>query len=227
MAPLVLFDVDGTLLLTDDPLFGQATTGAIESVWGCRVAPDSIEGVDHAGQTALKITREILQRDGLDDDAIDEWLGRWCEEASARYLDLLANADTSGWRSPDGTAEALSRIPRRALLTGNPEPVARARMDKLGLAEFFARGEGAFGCEAEERADLIALARRRAGDWPREETIVVGDTPVDVAGARAAGIHVVAFASNRCHRDELAGADVVIDGMDELPAALIVVSGAL
>jgi phosphoglycolate phosphatase len=219
---LVLFDVDKTLFLTSDPLMGQATTDAIETVWGRTLAQDAIKGVDHPGQTATRITREILRLEGLSDKQIDPCLARWCEEASARYLELLAEADTSDWRAPEGTAEALSQIQHRALLTGNPEPVARARMEKIGLAEFFTPGQGAFGCDAEDREELIDIARRRAGDWPREETVAIGDTGADVAGARAAGIRVIGFGRDPA----LADADAVIERMDELPEALERLSAA-
>jgi phosphoglycolate phosphatase len=88
--------------------------------------------------------------------------------------------------------EALERLEaaghRLALLTGNPEPVARARLERLGLARFFPAGQGAFGCESESRGKLIALARARAGDWPADRTVEIGDTAVDVSSAREAGI---------------------------------------
>ncbi|TMK79901.1 MAG: HAD family hydrolase [Actinobacteria bacterium] len=211
---LVLFDVDKTLFLTSDPLMGQATTDAIETVWGHRLPSNAIRRVDHPGQTAMRITRELLRFEGLDDAEIDAGLARWCDEASARYLELLSRADTSDWRAPEGAAKALAQIEHRALLTGNPEPVARARMEKLGLEEFFPRGQGAFGCESEERAELIDLARARAGNWPRDRTVAVGDTPADIAGAHAAGIHVIGFGS------DLEGADAVINRMEELPRVL-------
>jgi phosphoglycolate phosphatase-like HAD superfamily hydrolase len=213
---LVLFDVDKTLFLNSDPLMGQATTAAIEDVWGLKPAGDAIRRVNHAGQTATRITREILRLEGLSEKKIDAGLARWCEEASRRYLELLAEADTSDWRAPEGTAEALAQIDHRALLTGNPEPVARARMEKLGLAELFQPGQGAFGCDAEDRAELIDIARKRAGDWPRERTVAVGDTEADVTGARRAGIRVIGFGPDPA----LAGADAVIERMGELPAAL-------
>ena len=211
---LVLFDVDKTLFMTSDPLMGQATTDAIETVWGRRLAHDAIKYVDHPGQTATRITRLLLQADGLSDEEIDPGLERWCEEASARYLELLSHADTSDWRAADGSAEAIAQIEHRALLTGNPEPVARARIELIGLGDLFPRGQGAFGCDAEDRAALIDIARHRAGDWPREETVAVGDTPADITGARAAGIHVIGFGAG------LEGADAVIERMDELPGAI-------
>jgi phosphoglycolate phosphatase len=212
----VLFDVDKTLFLNSDPLMGQASTAAIEDVWGLKLPSDAIGGVNHPGQTATRIAREILRLEGLSDEEIDPRLARWCEEASTRYLELLEEADTSGWRAPEGTAEALTQIEHRALLTGNPELVARARMQKLGLAAFFPPGQGAFGCDAEDRAELIDIARRRAGDWPRERTVAVGDTEADVTGARRAGIHVIGFGTDPA----LVDADAVIERMAELPAAL-------
>ena len=141
-------------------------------------------------------------------------------EASSRYLELLADADTSQWAAAEGAAEVLPQIEHRALLTGNPEPVARARMERIGLAELFPAGQGAFGCEAEERAELIAIARRKAGDWPSEDTVAVGDTPADIQGARAAGIKVVGFGEG------LEDADAVIERMAELPAALQKLGGS-
>src|SRR6185436_19989831 len=141
--------------------------------------------------------------------------------ASARYLELLAEADTSEWRAAGGAADAIAQIEHRALLTGNPEPVARARMEIIGLDHLFPRGQGAFGCDAEERAELIAIARQRAGDWPADQTVAVGDTPADISGARAARIHAIGFGAG------LEGADAVIENMSELPAALERLSAAI
>jgi phosphoglycolate phosphatase len=217
---LVLFDVDKTLFMSSDPLMGLATTEAIEAVWGRRLAHDAIRYVDHPGQTATRITRLLLRADGLSDAEIDERLDDWCREVSTRYLELLSDADTSGWNAADGAKEAITRIEHRALLTGNPEPVARARMEIIGLDHLFPRGQGAFGCDAEDRAALIAIARQRAGDWPAAQTVAVGDTPADVSGARDAGIRVIGFGAG------LAGADAVIEHMSELPAALERLSAA-
>ena len=121
------------------------------------------------------------------DEEIDAGLARWCKDASTRYLELLSKADTSDWRASEGAAEAIAQIEHRALLTGNPEPVARARMELIGLNHLFPPGQGAFGCDAEDRPTLIDLARQRAGDWPREQTVAVGDTIADItAPARQA-----------------------------------------
>jgi phosphoglycolate phosphatase len=220
---LVLFDIDGTLFLTSDPLVGRATLDAVEEVWELRLPPDAIGKVDHPGQTAQRITRLVLEAAGVDDEHIDAGLPRWCQLVSARYLALLAEADTSHWEAAPGAAETLQDLSSRAdmaLLTGNPEPIARARMAILGLEPFFSVGQGAFGCDAEHRVDLIAIARERAGEVPVDETWAVGDTPRDVEGAHAAGIRCVGITLGRFGRDDLHEAEAVVDDFRDLLRAL-------
>jgi phosphoglycolate phosphatase len=189
---LVLLDVDGTLFLSHDPLAGEALRETLGLSYGLELPEDAVDHVDHAGQTALRIARLVLLDAGLDDEEITPGLADWCPSFAARYRELLAVSDTSGWRAAPHAQEALERLVdaghRLALLTGNPEPMARARMERLDLARFFPDGQGAFGCDAESRTELIRIARRRAGDWPAEATVEVGDTPRDASTAHAAGV---------------------------------------
>lgn len=215
MSFLVLFDVDGTLLLTHDEVYVEANRDALDEVWG--FAP---EGPDVPGDTALAHTRRALRGAGMPEPEIEQGLPRWCDAFSRRYVELLASADTSGWRVARDAAQTIPRIERRALLTGNPEAVARARLERLGLASLFERGQGAFGCERERRVELFHLARERAGSWPADRTVAVGDTPRDVESARAAGARCVAVATGAYSAEELSGADAVISALGELPAAL-------
>jgi phosphoglycolate phosphatase len=192
---LVLFDVDGTLLLTNDPLAAQALQETLQERFGVRLAEDAIEHVDHEGQTSLRIARLVLEAGGVDADRIDDGLADWCPRFAERYVELLALADTSGWRVAPGAEQALDQLAaaghRLALLTGNPEPMAWARMERLGLTRFFPPGQGAFGCDAESRTDLIDLARARAGGWPLDATVEIGDTARDASSAREAGIRSI------------------------------------
>ena len=189
MTPLlVLFDVDGTLFLTHDPLLGRALRETLGERFGVELPEDALERVDHEGQTSLRIGRLVLRGAGVDEPE----LVPWCAEFANRYLELLSKADTSGWRAALGAEEALERLEaaghRLALLTGNPEPVARVRLERLGLAWHVPARQGAFGCESESRGELIALARARAGDWAADRTVEIGDTAVDVSSAEEAGI---------------------------------------
>jgi len=212
---LVLFDVDGTLLLTHDEVYVEANRIALTEVFGS--APD---GADVPGDTATAHTRRALAAAGFRAAEIDAGMPRWCALFSAHYVDLLADADTSRWEVGPGAHDAIAALDRRALLTGNPPAVAHARMERLGLAPLFPPGQGAFGCEREQRSELFALARERAGDWPADRTVAVGDTPIDVSSAHTAGSRCIAVTTGHYARHQLASADVVIPDLTELGAAL-------
>ena len=217
---LVLFDVDGTLLLTHDEVYAEADQLALTEVYGA--AP---EGADVPGDTATAHTRRALAAAGFSQQEIDEGLPRWCEAFSAHYVRLLGSADTSHWEVGAGAHGALASLEHPALLTGNPPAVAFARMERLDLNRYFRIGEGAFGCERERRLELFELARERAGDWPAERTVAVGDTPLDISSAHDAGCRCVAVTTGRYGRHQLAAADVVIATLADLPTALAAVSG--
>jgi phosphoglycolate phosphatase len=212
---LVLFDVDGTLLLTHDEVYVEANRIALTEVFGA--APD---GSDVPGDTATAHTRRALAAAGFRAAEIDAGMPRWCASFSAHYVELLAGADTSHWEAGPGAHDAIAALDRRALLTGNPPAVAHARMERLGLAPFFQPGSGAFGCEREQRTELFTLARERAGDWPAERTVAVGDTPIDISSAHASGCRCIAVTTGQYARHQLASADVVIPDLSELASAL-------
>src|SRR5919197_2813935 len=217
---LLLLDVDGTLFLTDDSLVGEATAEAARQVWGIDLERDCLARSAYDGGLALGQAHDLVRRAGVPEPEIEAGLPRWCALHAELYVARLAETDTSGWRAAEDAEATLTELQTRArlaLLTGNAEPIARARMERLGLARFFPPGHGAFGCDAEDRARLIEIARERADGWPREETVAVGDTKADVAGAHAAGIRVVGVHGDP---EALAGADARISSLSSLPAAL-------
>lgn len=176
---LALFDVDGTLLLTSDPVAIQAVRGAFDPA----LPDDAFAQLDAAGQTALWQVEQVLGH------APDRG---WCARAETRYRELLG--DTSHWKAPDGAADVLAELEHRgvglALLTGVPEGIARLRMERLGFARFFPEGQGAFGCESADRVELIRRALDRAGATPGE-AVEIGDTKVDERTARDAGVRQI------------------------------------
>lgn len=203
------------MLLTHDEVYVEASRLALEEVFGT-----DADGPDVPGDTAPAHVRRALLGAGFEDAQIDSELPRWCEVFSARYVELLGRADTTHWELGPCAQEAARAVEHRALLTGNPPAVAHARMERLGLGQLFPQGEGAFGCERENRVELFALARERAGNWPAEHTVAVGDTPLDVSSAHAGGCLCVAVTTGPYGRAELAEADAVIADLSELERAL-------
>jgi phosphoglycolate phosphatase-like HAD superfamily hydrolase len=203
------------LLLTHDEVYVDASRLALEAVFGT-----DADGPDVPGDTATAHVRRALRAANVPEAEIDAGLPRWCETFSAHYVRLLATADTSHWLIGPHAEEAAAAVEHRALLTGNPPAVAHARMERLGVAELFPRGQGAFGCERENRIELFDLARERAGDWPSERTVAVGDTPLDVSSAHAAGCLCIGVTTGRYRSEQLKEADVVIADLGELAHAL-------
>jgi phosphoglycolate phosphatase-like HAD superfamily hydrolase len=221
---LLLFDIDGTLLLKATAEHRDAIHAAVRDIHGVDV-PDA--QVEAAGRTDLAIARSILELAGLDPARIEERAEELAAAAVAHY-ERLVPADLVAHVAP-GVPEVLDELATRgdatiALLTGNLEAIARAKLAAAGIGGYFAPGQGAFGSDHEDREALPDVARRRAGTggapYPREYTVVIGDTPRDIACARAGGVHVVAIATGPFPADALRDADVVVEHALELPGAL-------
>jgi phosphoglycolate phosphatase-like HAD superfamily hydrolase len=223
---LLLFDIDGTLLQGTTQAVGEAMLGALSEVHGIdvgvirtRIATD--------GRTDGEIARAILLGAGVPDERIDAFADQVresCSRIAARLLpDDLSRAVLPGVRE---LLQELGEQPgvRLGLLTGNYETIARLKLARAGIGAVFPAGEGAFGSDAEDRAALPAIARRRAGTkrapYPRRETIVIGDTPRDIACARADAVRCVAVATGSFTSEALAAADVVARDAFELRPAL-------
>src|SRR5207248_11260532 len=106
------------------------------------------------------------------------------------------------------------------LPTGEYEPVARLKLRRAGLEHSFSGGQGAFGSDSEDRTMLPAIARRRAGrvgaPHPRARTIVIGDTPRDIACAQADEVRCLAVATGPYDAEALSEADAVVADAGEL-----------
>jgi phosphoglycolate phosphatase-like HAD superfamily hydrolase len=223
---LILFDIDGTLLGAAAEAHRDAMYQALHEVHGVDVRGTS-PPLAPAGRTDPEIMRAILLGAGLSAQRIDERADDVREACCQAYAHLCPDdlshtvlpgvADLLDWL---GTHDGLTL----GLLTGNYEPVARLKLARAGIGRHFPSGQGAFGSDAEDRAALPPIARRRAGrvgaPKPREETILVGDTPRDIACARADGLRCLAVATGPFTPDQLAEADAVSQDASGLRSAL-------
>lgn len=221
---LLLFDIDGTLLIRAAEAHALALHAAIEEVHGVQ-APDAF--VPTAGRTDLSIMRSLLLLCGVDARAIDDGAEATTAAATIAYA-RLCPADLSAHVGP-GVPDALEGLTYAghvpALVTGNIEAIARLKLRRAGLGEWFASGPGGFGSDHEDRSELPARARARAAGEdgrpvPRDGAVVVGDTPLDIACARADGVRCVGITTGPHSRADLQEADAVIDRMAELEGVL-------
>jgi phosphoglycolate phosphatase-like HAD superfamily hydrolase len=210
---LLLFDIDGTLLLKASEAHAQSLHAALRRVHHIEIPA---ERVDAAGRTDAAIARAILTLAGVSAERIDARAGDVRAVACEEYAHRCP-PDLTGHLSPGITAvlEALAgrEGTRLALLSGNFEPIARLKLKRAGIGHFFQARQGAYGSDDEDRAALPEIARGRAAvngrPWPREHTVVIGDTPRDIACARADGVHVIAVATGPYRADQLSDADAV------------------
>ena len=216
--PILLFDIDGTLLQSHG-VGRRSIEDALDRVLGQTF--DTSE-VPFSGKTDEQIFREILtaaQASGIDVGDVDSVRARF----GAVYRDLMHE------RLPHAHVEALpgaiDLVQRLAtdgvpmgLLTGNLQPLAYAKVERLGLgpAEF---PFGSFGSDAEDRNALPAIAIERAGraldrEVDPADVVVIGDTPRDIECARAGGCVAVAVATGHYGVDDLSEADLVLETLE-------------
>lgn len=226
---LLLFDIDGTLLIDAAGAHAAAIHEALRVVHG--VTDPQRRGIEVAGRTDADIARNLLVHAGVSAREIDARADDVRIAACEAYA-RLCPPDLSDRVAP-GMGELVARLAGRddallALVTGNYEPIARMKLRAAGIGRFFAPRQGGFGSDHEDRAMLPQIARRRAGDpgggadaaWPRNRTVVIGDTPRDIACARADAVHVIAIATGPYAPEQLVEADAVARDARELGAVL-------
>src|SRR5206468_3898797 len=82
-----------------DPLVGEVTAEAAREVWGVDLAPDCLARLEHQGGLALGQARRLVRRAGVPEPEIEAGLPRWCALHAERYVERLAETDSSAWRA--------------------------------------------------------------------------------------------------------------------------------
>lgn len=196
---LVLFDIDGTILLTA----GAGRRALAEALREEVADPAAFEHIRFDGKTDPQIVTELLDAVGHPRAADPELVHDIC----LRYVGLLAvelQQPRSRTVLMPGVARLLDALEVQddvvlGLLTGNVAQGAALKLSAGGLepARFVV---GAYGSDSARRPDLPAIATRRAAPYfgrePRgAEVVIIGDTPADVTCGRGVGARAIGVAT--------------------------------
>jgi tRNA threonylcarbamoyl adenosine modification protein (Sua5/YciO/YrdC/YwlC family) len=221
-----LFDLDGTLVDTGGA-GRRAVTGAFLDLYG---VAEAFEGQDFSGATDPVIyTTAMRRRLGRDPDEAER------DRFNRRYLDCLdaeLHSGAPGYRVLPGVPRILAGLSVRpgvlcGLCTGNLREAARLKLGPGGLARFFAFG--GFGSDSGDRAELTRAAWRRAEALAGGpvDALVIGDSPLDFAAARAAGARVALVGTGWTPLRDLAalGPDLLFPSFADWESAIPAILG--
>lgn len=211
-----LFDIDWTLIEGGNKAAMDAYDYAIKSVYGVK---GSVREIVIHGMTEPQILTEILKLHDVSEVIAKEKMKQAIQEMGEYYV---AHEHEGKCIPMPGAYDMLAALKKQGvimgLLTGVIEPIAWRKVARAGLRDFF--DFGAFGNMAYKRVDLIAIAKQqlkeqRNIDVPLDNFIIVGDSPFDIACAKAGGIEVIAVGAGVYSYQELisAGANFVVHSL--------------
>jgi len=209
MTKLVLFDIDGTLLLPNGA-GSLAMQRALTEIYG---TPGVLDQVSMAGMTDRSIIHQALTGAGFSPDEIQ---ARWkpFTAALARHMALtVVERQVSLCPGVPALLDALAARDNvmLGLVTGNMENTAPIKLRAAGINPDLFR-VGGYGSDDGDRNRLPAIAARRAEAltgrrFPGHSLVVVGDTPADVACGKSVGARTVAVATGVLPIEVLRAAD--------------------
>lgn len=198
---LTLFDIDGTLVKGAKCHY-HAFIQAVREVYGIN---GDMKGTKYAGMTDQQILRRVLEMNELDEVTIKEGFAD-CLDTMIRYY--LENVHREKIRVLEGVRELLMELQSQkvllGLVTGNLEPIAHAKLNKVNLDGFFQFG--GFGSDNHKRPLLVKMALNIAQEdfnYKGERNFVIGDTPRDIAAGQDAGVKTIAVATGNYSKDKL------------------------
>lgn len=208
----MLWDVDGTLLRSNG-VAQRAFDVAAEHVLG---RPPGEHEVRMSGKTDPLIALEILLFAGLSEEEAHERLPRVVERLEAELAEARDLVREQGHVMP-GVETVLAELHDdpgvvQSVLTGNTAANAAVKLEAFALDRWLDVEVGAFGSDDSDREQLVPIAldrvrRLRGRDLGPEDVWVVGDTPRDLACARAGGARCLLVATGRFSLDELEAED--------------------
>jgi len=229
MRRLILWDIDGTLI-TSQGVGQRMMEEAAAAVGGLDVVPQVVM----SGKTDPQILREIFVAAELADDHIDGILPTALAAAEAALVGAEEELRASGRVLP-GVQELLERLDatpgvRQTLVTGNLTANAAIKVAAFGLTHLFDAEIGGYGTDHADRLELVPIALERAQRF-RDETYhpdeawVIGDTPNDLACARAGGVRCLLVGTGGQQGLDELGADAVLTDLSDVDRAFSILTG--
>jgi phosphoglycolate phosphatase-like HAD superfamily hydrolase len=203
---LVLWDIDGTLIRSGDigaAVFDRALVRALGAAPARRVRM--------SGKTDPQIVLEYLALMEVDD--ADQHVPCVLGHLEAELAAAAGTLATDGAVLP-GVQEVLVQLAAegevlQSVLTGNIAPNAVVKLTAFGLQRWLDLEVGAYGSDHADRRALVPIARHRArvlrgATFSPDEVWVVGDSPNDLACARAGAVRCLLVGTGRTPAAELA-----------------------
>ena len=204
---LVIFDLDGTLIDSERDL--AAAVNAMLVKYGRKELPIDVIGT-YIGDGA-----PMLIRRALGDPADREFL----QEALNYFLLYYREHKLDSTYIYDGITEALQQIAgsdgatrRMAVLTNKPVRVSRDIVAGLGLSGSFFQVYGGNSFETKKPDPLGANTLMQDAGVAADETVMVGDSQVDILTARNAGMWSVGVTYGFAPRNAAAGGSRCVGG---------------
>ncbi len=233
---LLVFDLDGTLIDSAQDLCNSVN--ATLTQFGRPALPDEVIASYIGNGALLLVRRAFATDDGIDPD--EETLAK----GYAYFLDYYREHKLDYTYAYEGVLEALAALrtvhdesgaqseaethaqpdaPHRAMavLTNKPVRPARAICEALGLAPYFLNiyGGNSFSTKKPDPEGLFALMQE--ADARPEQTVMIGDSQVDVQTARNAGAWCVGCTFGLAPGSlEAIPPDVLVDSPIDWTAAL-------
>jgi phosphoglycolate phosphatase-like HAD superfamily hydrolase len=235
MPTVVLWDIDGTLVRSNGGRV--ALTAFLRALRQAgNLSHELAYPKDAGGKTDAQIATELLSDAAISDELTAEMLSSF----GPLYLTELEGDRgqlITDLRVLPGVPQVLARLQNlgicQSLLTGNLEPIARLKLSCAGLDSYVDFELGAYGSDNADRACLVPVSRQRLSQRFGQQVeavdiVVVGDTPRDIACARAGGARVVAVATGNFSRADLEAhqPDVVLDDLHDTDATVAAVLGS-
>jgi len=217
--PLLLFDIDGTLVRRAGPLHREVLEEAARAVTGVAATTANIPT---QGMLDGQIITLMLREAGMSLAAIKRALPAIMDNAQNFYVDRCPDLTKKVCPGARSVLHRLSRKRVRAgLVTGNLSRIAWKKMERAGLKQYLQFG--AFAELADERRKLVAHAlrmARREGWITRHSTVaLVGDHENDILAAQANGIPIISVATGVSPAADLAklNPDYLIEDLRSFP----------